>query len=466
MKSHRAEASFPVPVGALWAYHEHPGAFARLAPPWQGYELPPFTQTSPLREGHRVRFALKEGPLALPWVARHEEIAPGRAFVDVQEAGPFAAWRHEHRFEPEGEAASRLIDTVRYALPGGPLGSGLAGAFVEKQLARLFAFRHARTRRDLARQKALGERPLRVLISGATGMLGSALAAYLQTGGHTVFRLTRRPAGGDSGDVGWNPEDGRLDPAALEGLDAVVHLAGESIAGGRWTPERKGRIMESRVRSTRLLAETIAGLQAPPRVFVSASAIGFYGDRGTVPLTELDSAGTGFLAEVCQAWEDAAAPARAAGVRVVHPRTGIVLTPGGGALAPLLTPFRLGLGGPVGTGRQMMSWIALDDWVGALAHVLVHEALKGPVNFTAPTPVSNAELTRTLGRVLGRPAALPLPAFALWALLGRELAQTLLLDGADVRPAALEASGFRFETPTLEAALRFELGLLEDDDSE
>ncbi|OGF09205.1 MAG: TIGR01777 family protein [Candidatus Eisenbacteria bacterium RBG_16_71_46] len=292
----------------------------------------------------------------------------------------------------------------------------------------------------------------RVLISGASGLIGTALGPALASDGLRVERLTRgrhpHPA-----EIAWDPRAGLLDLPSLEGLDAVVHLAGESIAQ-RWTRSARQRIRESRVRGTRLLSESLARLERPPRAIVAASAVGYYGSRGDERLREDAPPGTGFLAEVARDWEAATDPARNAGIRVVNLRTGVVLSARGGALAKLLPLFRLGLGGPLGDGRQWMSWILIDDLVAAIRHLLAREDLGGPVNAVAPEPVSNAEFARMLGAVLGRPAALPAPAFALRLLMGREMADATLLGGQRVLPARLLDSGFRFLAPTLAAALR------------
>jgi hypothetical protein len=244
-----------------------------------------------------------------------------------------------------------------------------------------------------------------------------------------------------------------LNPAELEGFDGVVHLAGESIAAGRWTEKKKRRIRDSRVRGTRLLAESLAGLQNPPRVFVGASAMGYYGDRGEEVLREESAPGTLFLSAVCREWESAAQPLSARGVRVVHARFGLVLGSSGGALAKMLPPFRLGLGGVLGRGDQYMSWISLDDAVGALLHALSTESLSGPVNAASPAPVTNREFTKTLGRVLGRPTIFPLPAWAARLIFG-QMAEELLLASARLEPAKLLKTGFTFRHPDLETALR------------
>ena len=291
---------------------------------------------------------------------------------------------------------------------------------------------------------------MNVLISGATGLLGTALARELEAGGHAVTRLTRSP--GSAGDVGWDPEAGRID-GDLAGTEAVVHLAGESIAEGRWTPEKKRRILESRRKGTSLLAESIAALPTPPSVMVSTSADGYYGDRGAEILTEDSGTGTGFLAEVCREWEAAADPAREAGIRVVHPRTGIVLTPKGGALRRMLPIFKLGLGGRVGGGRQYWAWVSLDDVVGSFLHALTNQAVSGPVNVCSPNPATNAEFTKTLGRVLNRPTVFAVPAPAARLALGG-VADELLLASKRMVPARLQETGYGFRHPDLEGALR------------
>lgn len=294
-----------------------------------------------------------------------------------------------------------------------------------------------------------------VAVTGSTGLLGSALVPLLTSGGHGVVRLVRGAPATTSGErqARWDPDTGAVEPSGLAGVDAVVHLAGESVAGGRWTEARKRRIRESRVPATRRLCETLARQPTPPRVLVCASATGYYGDRGDQVLREESAPGSGFLAEVCREWEAAAEPAARRGIRVVHLRIGLVLNPKGGALAAMLPVFRLGLGGPVGSGAQWMSWIGMDDTLGATLHALMNEALAGPVNLVAPAPVTNREFAKTLARVLRRPAVLPFPTFAARLLLG-QMADELLLASARVAPARLQATGYAFRDATLEGALR------------
>lgn len=297
---------------------------------------------------------------------------------------------------------------------------------------------------------------MRIAVTGADGLLGRPLVHRLVAAGHDVVRLVRRAPRG-AGEVGWDPPAGAIDRAGLAGVAAAVHLAGARVAGGRWTAARRALLRESRVTPTRLLAGTLATLEPPPRVLVSASAVGVYGDRGDEWLDESSAAGTGFLAETARAWEDAAAAAARAGVRVAHPRTGLVLAAHGGALAALLPLFRLGLGGPLGSGRQWWSWIELDDAVAALVHALEHDDVRGPFNVVSPAPARCRDVARALGAVLRRPVLLPAPAFALRLALGARQADELLLASQRVRPAVLERTGFAFASPDLGGALARQL---------
>jgi len=296
---------------------------------------------------------------------------------------------------------------------------------------------------------------MHIAVSGSSGMVGSALISSLTREGHRVTRLVRRPAGGD--DVAWDIAQGVKDLPRLEGVDAVVHLAGENIAAGRWTAARKETIRRSRVEGTRRLCESLVRLSRRPKVLVSASAVGFYGNRGEEMLREDSAPGSDFLAQVCREWEAATEPASRAGIRVVQLRFGMILSPAGGALKKMLLPFKLGAGGRIGSGTQYVSWIGIDDVAGVIHHAIVTEFLRGPVNAVAPTPVTNAEYTRTLARVLSRPAIVPMPAFAARLAFG-EMADALLLASQRVMPSRLQATGYRFKHPELDGALRHLLG--------
>jgi hypothetical protein len=290
-----------------------------------------------------------------------------------------------------------------------------------------------------------------IAVTGAGGLIGRALAVALRGRGDRVIAVGR----GTAADVVWDPMAGMLDGGALDGVDAVVHLAGESLGGQRWTEEQKARIVDSRVRGTELLTRRLAALARPPAVLLSASAAGFYGDRGDEVLTEASAPpGPGnFLADVCRAWEAATAAAEAAGIRTVHLRTGMVLSPDGGALAGMVEPFRAGLGGPVGSGEQYVSWVSIDDTVGAILHALAAREVAGPLNVTGPRPVTNAELAATLGDAVGRPAVVPVRMDVLEALYGAELVRRVFVDGQRVLPARLEATGYRFRDTEIDVAL-------------
>ena len=298
---------------------------------------------------------------------------------------------------------------------------------------------------------------MKIAVSGASGLVGSALVALLTTGGHTVHRLVRGKLNQSAKEIGWSPTERRLDPNDLEGIDAVIHLGGENIASGRWTKNKRKRIRDSRVDSTRLLAETLARMSHPPKVFLCASATGFYGDRGEEILTEEAAAGKNFLANVCQEWEQATQPAGDAGIRVANLRFGVVLTPRGGALKQMLPLFRLGLGGRLGSGNQVWSWIGIDDAIGAVYHALGNRSLSGPVNLTAPEPVTNRQFTTLLAKVLHRPAMLPAPSSALRMALG-PMADELLLASARVVPQRLLQTEYEFRNRDLQSALRHLLG--------
>lgn len=290
-----------------------------------------------------------------------------------------------------------------------------------------------------------------VAVSGSHGFIGSALLKALAAAGHRARPLVRRSAA--EGEVSWDPEAGTIDDAELKGVDAVVHLAGVGIGDKRWTTEQKERIRWSRVKGTTLLARTLAGLPVPPKVMVSGSAVGYYGDRGDEILTEDSSPGDDFLAEVVRAWEEATEPAVEAGIRVVKLRSGIVQSPEGGALKKQLPLFKLGLGGPLGSGRQWVSWVTMDDEIGAILYALTSDDLAGPVNATAPEPLTSAAMAKAVGRALHRPAVLPVPKAALRLVVGRQMANEMVTASQRVVPARLQASGFTFRHPEAEAAM-------------
>jgi len=294
---------------------------------------------------------------------------------------------------------------------------------------------------------------MKILTAGSHGLVGTALIKALEPEGHEIFRLVRHYPGSPS-EIEWSPDRYSIALARLEGFDAVVNLAGESIAEGRWTEEKKRRIRESRVKGTKLLGDALANLTNPPKTFICASAIGYYGNRGDEILTETSAPGNDFLAEVCVEWEQATALATEKGIRVLNTRFGVILDANGGALAKMLPPFRMGIGGRIGSGKQWMSWIALDDVIGALKFGLANDSLRGPINFVAPNPVTNAEFTKTLGKILSRPTLFPIPAFGVRMVFG-EMADALLLASQRVEPARLKAGGYEFQYSQLQVALEY-----------
>jgi uncharacterized protein (TIGR01777 family) len=439
-----------VSAQALFDWHMRPGAFQRLRPPWERMDL--VQHDEPVRVGGDTRMRVYLGPLYQTWHDRIVHIDEGRGFVDEQVTGPMRAWRHEHQFADVAGGAT-LTDTITFEPPW-----VVSRASVLARLDAMFRRRHVITAEDLTRHAARAHLPrLRIGVTGATGLVGQELCAFLRGGGHTVVPFSR---GGAPDAIRWDPGRGVLDPADLAGLDAVVHLAGEPIAA-RWTPAHKARVRDSRVQGTSLLAEAIARCPRPPSVLLSCSAVGWYGsspdDVGAVD--ESSPGGSGFLAEVGAAWEAAAEPARAAGVRVVHPRMGIVISGHGGYLPTQLPLARACLQGVVGTGHQGVSWVALDDVVDIL-HELLWDG-SGPVNVTAPTPAAQSDVAAELARQVGRPLGPTAPAAAIRLLLG-EMGEELVLRGARVLPARMTAMGYRWRRPTLRHALAMELGHPED----
>ncbi|MDX1873459.1 TIGR01777 family oxidoreductase [Mycolicibacterium sp. 120266] len=438
------------PLDVVFDWHTRPGAMRRLVPPWQPMTV--VSETSSLADGRAVLGL----PGGLRWVARHDPAAydPPHRFVDALDSdGPrswparvVGQWRHTHEFASAGPGSTRVFDRVDTVVPAAALRP-------------MFVYRHAQLADDLAAHRdatAAGLGSLTVAVTGAGGLVGSALTAFLSTGGHRVIRLVRRCATGPQ-ERQWDPSS--PDPGLLAGVDAVVHLAGESIAG-RFTAEHRKAIRDSRIEPTRALAE-LAGrtLDGGPKVFVAASAVGFYGyDRGSVELDESSGRGAGFLADVVADWEAATGPAAAAGLRVVNIRTGVVQSAAGGTLRLLRPLFAAGLGGRLGSGAQWLSWIGLDDLLDVYHRALYDERLTGPVNAVAPEPVTNAEYTAALGRVLHRPTLLPVPSFGPRLLLGEQGVRELAEADQRVRPGVLLELGHRFRRPGIEAALAHELG--------
>jgi len=444
-------SNISAPVEALRDWHFRPGAFGRLHPPWEKARV--ISEPGPLVDGFRAVIEIQAGPIKKRWIADHE-ITP-KGFIDRQVSGPFAHWEHHHTFEPIGPKTSRLTDSITFRLPLGAPGRFFGESLVRKKLERMFHYRHAVTRADLARAgKHPAPGPLRILVTGASGMVGRPLCAYLETQGHEVHRVTRRAT--RPGEIAWDPGAGTLDLPAGVHYDAAIHLAGENVADARWSPEKKRRILESRRLGTRLLVRTLAAVERPPAVLVSASGSGIYPPDGDIH-DESSTPGDHFLSQVCRVWEEETAAAKEAGIRVVLARIGVVLSPTGGALQKMLPIFLSGAGGPIGTGDQRLSWIAMDDVLDILHRATFESAWEGAINLTAPGPITNRDFSATLARVLHRPSLVPAPAAAIRAVFGEMADETLLADLAVV-PEKLFSLGYSFRYTDLEAALRHVLG--------
>jgi len=474
----RFEVRCEVPVSreALFDYHDSPGALQRLLPPWESVQIE--SSDHSLSPGSKVTLKVHVGPLSVRYVAVHGNFDRPRRFEDSQASGPLTSWHHQHLFyeglqtgESGHPTGATLVDRIDYRLPLGPVGAFFGEKKLRRQLSAMFCYRHQTTTDDLLMFQRYPLEPLRVAVSGASGLVGQELCGLLALGGHQVIRLVRQTSeatpGIDSIDDLDQPQKGdthaiapwsdAAQAARLEGVDAVIHLAGKSIADGRWSDETKRQIRDSRVIKTRQLCESLARLQRPPKTLLCASAIGIYGDRGDELLDETSTLSEDFLGGVAREWEEACRPAIDAGIRVVNLRFGLILSPRGGALAKMLTPFKLGIGGCLGSGSQWWSWIGIDDTIGAIYHCLATQELMGPVNITSPQAMTNREFTKTVGSVLSRPTILTAPTIALRIALG-EMADSLLLSSTRVRPSRLIATGYRFRHDELGVCLRHLLG--------
>lgn len=462
------EKRTPLAVSAeeCWNWHSRSGAFSRLQSPWQDVRL--LEEPVAITPGERALLELRAGPIRQRWLAVLAEVEVGRRFVDVQKSGPFRYWRHEHRFEPTSDHTCDLLDRIEYVPPAwmpGPLGR----SYVKQQLSRLFDYRHALTASDLrslGHRKSNGQwRPLKVLVTGGTGMIGTQLRAFLSTRGHDVVALSRR-ADRSAGVYGWNPSTAEIDDRAVQGVDAVVHLAGANIAGRRWSPRVKAELVASRVKPVEVLRKAFQKTGQAPRVFLTASGAGYYGngnpEDSDTRFEESTPVGETFLAEICREWEAAAGTFEGLDSRVVAMRLGVVLHPQGGALAKMLPPFLMGIGGPLGSGRQRMPWIAVDDVLEFVEDALLDEGRRGPFNVVAPQLLSNREFSRSLARVLGRPCLFPVPAFVLKMIFG-EMADATVLADSPVVPTELQGSLWSWRWPALEPHLRYLLGRGADD---
>ncbi len=448
------KSALPHSVREVFAWYERVGAFERLNAPWRPVSV--VSTPQPLALGTEVEIRVPViGPLRIPWRLRHSRFVRNETFRDEQVAGPFKTWRHDHKFIADDASSSTMLDDIEYSLPWF---GDFANFGVRRELTRLFAHRHAVLRHDLdlhARWSKMDRKS--ILLVGSSGFIGSALRAFLSTAGHQVISLVRRQPR-NTAERSWYPERDELNPAVFDGIDVVINLGGENIATQRWSESRKALLWSSRTQGTALLAQTIASLNQKPELAIMGSAIGFYGDRGATIVDEHAPAGTGFLADLAQAWEAATAPITTTDCRVVSIRIGTVLNLSGGALQKMVPPFLAGFGGPLGNGQQYLSWIALQDLLGAVEHIIHTPSLVGPVNLVAPEACTNEDFTKTLAKVLKRPALLRIPAPVLRVVFG-EMADATLLASARVAPARLLSSGYQFVAPKLSAALLFECGL-------
>jgi uncharacterized protein len=440
------QSELPVSAEEVYAWHLRPGALQRLLPPWQDVRLL-FPPAPPDQEGGKVGLGWKWGPFSKRWILTHKNCIPNQEFSDVQVEGPFKRYQHRHRFVARDSLSSCLADEVTYS-------SSFFSKRIYREFSRYFSWRHKILRDDLATLDRYPKTPLRILLSGSSGFIGSHLSIFLQLAGHEVVRLVRDKRAHAEDAIFWDPTCGEVRKDDFEGFDAVIHLAGSGVASQLWTKKNKQRLFLSRCRDTWLLSQVLCRLHCPPRILISASAIGYYGDRGEEELTEESPVGKGFLADLCEEWERATDAIENRGTRVIHARFGAVLGARGGILHRLLPLFRWGLGGRLGSGQQVMSWMGIDDLLGAILHCMMKKEITGPVNFVSPTPVTQGEFTRLLAKKVGRPALCPVPAALLKLALG-DMARELFLSSQKVNPQKLLSTGYAFRYPTLETALDF-----------
>jgi len=449
-------------ISTTFAWFEHEGSFRRLMPPWEVAEEVRADESLEVGSQRVFRFPAPGAPfLNLTWVAEHTGYDKPNYFADTMVKGPFWKWDHEHCLTEEN-GVTTVVDDVTYSVPFGPLGmlvdKVLGGSLVTGRIYSMFRAREFRLKRDIDNHTKFINIPRKkILVVGSSGLIGTQLVAFLDTGNHEVWRMVRRESNPNKNEITWHPNKGEINAKELEGFDVVIHLGGVGIGDKRWSKKRKAAIKDSRVDSTSLLSKTLAGLEKKPDLFMMASAIGYYGSRGEEELDEDSSMGEGFLTDICKEWENSANPAKDAGIRTIHLRTGIVISAIGGALGKMLLPAKIGGGGPIGGGKQWMSWISMDDQIYSMYHLMMSEGLSGEYNITAPNPVRQKEFAKTLGRVLRRPAFAPLPGFMMKLMFG-EMGVRLTLDSQKVLPKNLQEAGYQFTHDYLESALSDSLG--------
>tara|TARA_Y100001960_G_C14726705_1_gene855323 strand:- start:494 stop:1942 length:1449 start_codon:yes stop_codon:yes gene_type:complete len=444
----------------VFNWHCREGAFERLNPPWQPAET--IEKLGSIEDNGTITIKTKIGPLSAKWFLKHTDFIQDRQFADILIKGPFSYWKHIHKIEPQNEDTCILEDEIEYSMHGGIIGNILGGPIVKNLLQKMFTYRHNVLRSDLrSHSRHQPDDVTKILISGSTGLIGQALSSYLSTGGHQVVRLVRNSNLNDEGTIFWDPLNHIIDSESLEGFDYVIHLAGENVGESRWTKKKKARISDSRINSTKFLAESLSNLKCPPKALLCASATGYYGDAGNDLLNEQSPNGTGFLAQVVDEWERSTRSATDQGIRVVNLRFGVVINPMGGALKKLLMPFKLGFGGKIGHGKQYMSWISLDDAICAIHHLMIHSTVEGPINIASPNTVTNEEFTKQLGTSLRRPTVATIPAFIIKIMFG-QMGKETILASTRVDSTKLSQSGYAYIFPRIEEALEHYLGKSKD----
>jgi uncharacterized protein len=473
-----------ISLNEAFSWHIREGAFERINPPWQQFKV--IERKGSIQSNGTVKIKMNiGGPFHTTWLIKHSDYIEGERFRDTQITGIFSSWTHTHLFKPFGLSSCILEDHIEYSLPGGAIGRMITSGLINKKLNQIFDYRHRLTREDLRTHAAVNrirgdDRPMTIAITGSSGFIGSSLIPFLTTGGHRVVRLIRSPVSPDDypslknvKSIQWNPSLIHAHVSSLndnDNIDAVVNLAGENIFG-RWTKEKKKRIFDSRVNTTKSLCKLLCSLDKPPKVLISASATGYYGDRGDEILTEESPSPSAspssslsisppidFLSNVCRNWEESTQIAKESGIRVVNMRIGTVLSSSGGILAKILPPFKIGVGGRIGNGNQYMSWIGLDDLLALVLHAIVDKSISGPINAVSPNPITNANFTNTLGKVLSRPTIFSIPRFIIKSILGEELANSAILSSSRVVPMRFLKIGYKFRFPSLESVLRYTLG--------
>ena len=464
MENYKHETVVNADIETTFAWFEHEGSFRRLMPPWEVAQEVRADDSLDVGSQRVFKFPAPGAPfINLKWVAEHTGYDKPNYFADTMIKGPFWKWDHDHYFKEEN-GVTTVVDDVTYSVPFGPLGmlvdKILGGSLVKGRISSMFRAREFRLKRDLdnhAKFQNISRK--KILIAGSSGLIGTQLVAFLDTGDHEVWRLVRRESDPNKNEITWNPSKGEVNAKELEGFDIVIHLGGVGIGDKRWSKKRKAAIKDSRIKSTELLSKTLAILEDKPDLFMLGSAIGYYGNRGDEELDESSSCGEEgyFLSDVCSQWEGSADPAKEVGIRTVHLRTGIVISAVGGALGKMLLPAKMGGGGPIGSGKQWMSWISMDDQIYSMYHLMMSEGTSGEYNLTAPNPVRQKQFAKTLGKVLRRPAFAPLPAFMMKIMFG-EMGVRLTLDSLKVLPKNLQESGYEFIHENLEDALADSLG--------